>query len=839
MIEPQTTQYGPFAGIVKGLSPTNTPTPYAQDAKNVVITDASIRPRPGYAVLSAAPSGHSAQALLAYVAGNQAGSLAEELLSIETRSGNTRPYSVNPTTGVRTEITEGGVSQALTPGVWECAAFEGRAIVHRRGAGSVYAHTIGQVNDWELLDQPRPADATAPVLIEFEDQEAGEEVPTPPTSYSWAGLTAPDVTNTGGGSECPVAFDAVIGNDLELLPSNGGILYNWYGVKLDLTGTTAGALDLSAATDIILTIERVDGARWLASPATPWGWSIGSGNAQIWITNDVATEVELENGGVNEIKSLDGTYRYELRGRIPVASRGAGLTVTEELRLKLPGNGDSNSVAANRDKKWRLRALAIVAPTITPPSNTLDTPNERIRFGYAPYDSRRDVEAENVTAGAWLRLEAPNRYGADVSDGATFYGNKPTLSADAPGVPADSVRWYYQRATENIWRLIATRPVAEVAYTVTQSKAALDVSPERVAPAAEMLGSPEYVFAHAGSAWYLYNRGTQNVRVSNQGVAERLNKPTDDLLDTTRGATWTLADNASDAPMWGASAGQAVIILGQRGAYSMFGLTPTTMTPPKQLADSRGVYGRAAARWRGENGQPGVIYLAADLNLWLAYAAEGVAGDAGGYVEEVSPLNKGVIADWLQITSATDPMTVSMVVDPIEDCVWIMKGTRAVVLRAPSLLDGNRPLELHEYAGAGWTHICTDPRRGVRLARGGGSIDSLERHPTTFAKITGSNIDGGLPMPVGHYTPARVISPRCLLRRVSVYRAAMANPVDITVTSTEKTATNYTIAANRRSVQLSQSQIGDMHDVRLVVPEGHAGIDKVELEIWMSAPNHP
>ncbi|HRD32543.1 MAG TPA: hypothetical protein PLS15_12745, partial [Fimbriimonadaceae bacterium] len=199
MIEPQTLPYGPFAGIVKGLSPTNTPAPYAQDAKNVVIVDTSIRPRPGYAALSAAPSGHTGTSLLAYVAGNQSGSLAEEILSIETRSGNTRPYSVNPTTGVRTEITEGGVSQNLTPGVWECAAFEGRAIVHRRGAGSVYAHTIGQANDWELLDQPRPANATAPVLIEFEDQEAGTETPTPPTSYSWAGLTAPNVTNTGGG----------------------------------------------------------------------------------------------------------------------------------------------------------------------------------------------------------------------------------------------------------------------------------------------------------------------------------------------------------------------------------------------------------------------------------------------------------------------------------------------------------------------------------------------------------------------------------------------------------------------------------------------------------------
>jgi len=836
-VEPMAVQFGPFGGVVKGVAPSHVPAPYAQDARNVTIRGTRAEPRPGYAQLSAAPSGHTATSLLAYVAGNQSGSLAEELLTIETRSGNTRPYSVNVTTGARTEITEGGVSQSLTPGVWECLAYEGRAILHRRGAGSVYAHTIGQANDFELLDQPRPADATAPVVMEFEDQEEGTETPTPPTSYSWSGLTAPDVTDNGGSGVCPVAFDAQASDHVDILPANGGTLYQWYDLTLDLTGTTTGAADLSTATDIIVIIERTDGAKWLAPPATPWGWSIGSGNAQLWIENDVATVVELENGGVFEANS--GGYRYELRGRIPVASRGAQLTVTEKLRLRLPGNGDSNTVAADRDKKFRIRAVAIVAPVITPPSNTLGTPNERVRFGYAPYDSRRDVESENVTAGAWMRLESPNRYGADVSSAATFYGNTPTLSTDAPGVPADSVRWYYQRAADNTWRLLATRPVADVSIAVTLTKAALDVLPERVAPAAKPLGSPLYAFTHAGSVWYLLDRGTANIAISYQGIGERLNKDTDDLEDASRGATWTLADNAGDAPQWGASAGQAAIILGQRGAYSMFGLTPTTMTPPKKLAESRGVYGRAAARWRLPNGQPAVIYLAEDRNLWLAYAAEGVAGDAGGYVEEVSPLNRGLVAEWLQITSATDPMTVALAVDPVADSCWIVKGTRAVVLRAPALVDGQRPLELMEYAGSGWTHACTDPRRGVRLARVNGALDTLERHPTTFEPLVGTNRDGGTPMPEAHYTPARIVAPRARMQRVKVMRPVEADTVAVTVTSKEKTATSYTIAGGRRSVRTSQKQIGDWHDVKLTMQEGHGGIDLVAVELWPLHPNNP
>lgn len=844
MSEPQALQLGPFAGVVKGLSPTHTPAPYARDMRNVTVPRGRIETRPGYAQLSAAPSGHSATSLLAYVAGSLAGSLAEELLSIETRSGQTRPYSIHPTTGVRTEITEGGVSQSLTAGVWECCAFEGRAILHRRGTGSVYAHTIGQANDWELLDQPRPADATAPVVVEFEDQEEGTETPTAPTSYSWAGLTAAGFTDNGGtglnGTTpiCPTAFDAVTGDDLTVQPDNGGLGKAGYDFTLDLTGTTMGAADLSDATDIIVTIERTDGQRWVAPPGTAWPWSIGSGNAQIWLTNDVATVVELENGGVAEVSS-GGQYRYELRGRIPVASRGATLAVTEALRLRLPGNGNSNTVPADQDKKFRVRAVAIVAPTITPPSNTLGTPNERVRFGYAPYDSRRDVEAENVTAGAYYRLESPNRYGADVSSAASFYGNTPTLSTDAPGVPADSVRWYYQRATEGVWRLLATRPVADVAVTVTLSKQALDALPERVAPAAELLGSPVYAFAHAGSVWWLYDQGTKNVRISYQGVAERLNKNTDDLEDASRGATWTLADNASDAPAWGASAGQAAILLGRRGAYSMFGLTPSTMTPPKKLAESRGLYGRAAARWRLPEGQPCVIYLAADLNLWLAYAAEGVAGDVGGYVQEVSKLNRGLIAEWLQITSATDPMTVTIQVDPLEDSVWILKGTRAVVLRAPSLLDDQRPLELMEYAGAGWTHATSDPLRGVRLARSGGAVDALERDPVTGAKLLGTNRDNGQAVPAPHYDVARITAPRSRLNRVHAFRPDMADTVAVTATSTEKTATTYTVAAGRRSVRCSQYQIGDVHDLRVACPEGHDGIDLLVAELWPLAPNHP
>lgn len=823
--------WGPFGSIMSGLAEPNVPNPYATGGFNFQTDSTGLSPRFGFTKRSAPQTGFQAASLAAYVAGNNDGDLAEQVVTMETVSGTTRPYIVELSTGNRTVITDGGTPLSLTAGVWECATYEGRALMHRRGAGPIFAHTVGEADSWDELDVSNPASGYSPPQVSFEITEdiLGND-PQPP--FNWAGADA-DTVDDQGGNGGPVAFSAEAAGVLTLAGTTSENNYPVAHFRLNLGEITAGdptLPDLSLAKriefDLVMPVNDVNGSDFITNLS----------EIEITLTNDDGTPVSLQlivsDTVVNDPATGGFPKTHKLKCSPPSSwgtTFGSAFSEARFLEVKFtydpvgPGNGG---------EPW-LFHIGEVTPVNTAPAAITITDDLRIQFAHAPYDSVIDAEATHLRETEWFNFQGPNRYA--LSGDTDLIGNIPTLMADAPP-DADAIRYFVRFSDDTAWRLIGERPKSDPSLTVDKTEQALRNLELRTAPKAEPLGTPAFMFTHAGSAFWLYNKGTSNIKISYQGVAERLAKSTDDLDDASRGRTLSLADDASDAPVWGASAGSAAIILGKRGAYSMFGLAPTLMTPVKKLANDIGLYGRCAARWRTDENLTAVIYMGVDFNLWLAYAREGMDNDTGGYVQEVSTYNRGLVAKWLGITRSTDPETTRMATDPVADAIWIVKGYRAVVLRKAHLLDGNRPFECYEYnVASGWSHVVAVPGFGLWGVRASGAIDQFDRDPDTGEPIDGTNIDDGAQMPEGEYPFPRIQGERSRIARVETARDT-AIPVDVTITSAEQGATTYTIAAERRSAKVGKHQVGEYHDVVLAVPEGMGRIDRMTLEIWPMPP---
>lgn len=363
---------------------------------------------------------------------------------------------------------------------------------------------------------------------------------------------------------------------------------------------------------------------------------------------------------------------------------------------------------------------------------------------------------------------------------------------------------------------------------IKDNRTTLLAKPERILTELTPIGAPSSIAVFKGFVAYGYETPSKNVKMSAVGQPWRLSRADDTLADLEAGASLSIADGFDDFPRELVGAGDVLFAFGDRGVYASYGARPLEMSPFQLVPKSKGILGRAACRFMGDEGMPGVAYLGVDQELWLIKSAAGTRQDYGFPVEELSFEMRGAIRAYLTQTDAPDTAKIGIGVDLLTDSLWLTYENRALVYRRVTAIDGRRSWEYYEYAGTGWNKVALDHPFGIRAVRTTGQVDSLER-TTGGAAVRGTNRDGGSAMPEGKWQSGVISTPRVRMF-AAVMRGAENGTCRMTMQSTEHTAT-YTLPASSRRIRFAMEQKGLEHSITVLMNEAEGPLSMVELEV--------
>lgn len=818
--------FGPFLGVMSEVNPTGLPLNYATASLNGRFEDGLFRTRRGWRNWVAANGSFTAWHGAGFVRGYAAvGDPKKALIVIENRGGTRKPYEINLDTGAKSEITDSGTPLNLTNGDYEAISFNGDAIVFRKG-GTVYRHAIGTLTSWLALDADRPANASTPTIGSL------YEPPTSPVSgtpFSWTGATGADVTDlvlyswgsveTLDGSSYPMP--APESGDYGRLSTgniNGASSY-----VCEVSAILGGPLDWSDQEYILcpFVLDSQLGNRTL---------SINSCSIQVSLVNSSGTEQALtetwEGYNVKGLVSAIGKFT------IPAGANSAVTSDVTKLKFVLTYTISGTVTAPNYFRSTI--NIGEITPTVegagvyTPPALSGD--EKRVRFGIVHYDEERGVESAEPTPSAWMKLDPPNIW---FTDSNVFMGDSGiTVSGFGPsGLPGTTSRLYVQFEDDAVWRLIGKKDGASPSWSITETFGVLSAYPARIDHEPTPVGSPSCAATYKGFVVWGYETGGQNVKMSAVGSPGRLARNTDTAGDLEAGATWSLADGFDDAPKWFGGAGDALIALGARAAYTSIGDYPVQMTPFKRIPKSKGVLGTCACRWTDDAGMPGVAYLGADLEVWKLLIVRGSANDYGEPLIELTKGIRGKVREFLLQTETPDLTKLAIGVDERTDSLWLTYADRAMVLRRATVTDGQRAWEFYSYAGGDWAKWVFAENHGIKALRTTGQIDEFERRSDTNAELTGTNRDGGSAMPTAYWEHAgRTDVARERWFSARVYRPA-ATTCTLKISSNGNALVSYPVsAALSGMVRFSQNQVGYRHTFRIEIGETDGAIERAIVE---------
>lgn len=846
---------GPFLGPVTGIDAASIKDENAQDVLNVRYEDGKLRPRLGYEVLGSTRAGHTAAWGAEYLGGYAGVNSIEEYVTIENDGQAIRPFAREWNgQGVR-EITAGGARQNLAVGAkadggWKGVAFAGDSYwfnPHDRDGGNVYRHEVGNDNSWSVLDVPNtPTTALVP-KVTF----AGNTTSYP--QYSFAGM---DPTNAAH-----MAVTGLAQNASAFLDSTGQI--NLFHTKLPTTSATgaectviidlntcsAGVADwsyndihayslaapvntLMLATDSIeVYFINNDGSPMNLNPANIQRERIASVNAFQWVIRaDFSGKTRAEHDNIRKI-----VFKYRV-------TSAAATTSVNRLTIAKPVLGGVDLLSG-----W---------PTSREPLSMRNIP-----IGYSHYYSTGRMESP---VGGVVYVPHSTIKGSSPYAGLAGLGVWVTLTGTASAdANVDQMRFYVQVA-DGKWRRLAS--VHEAVTTIYRH-----TYPELLALSAYSLTMASFsniVCATPMKGWMVWGQrgGSSNIRHSFVGEPERLANVEDDLLDN-RGVDFTLADNYADEPQAMHAVGNVLVILGKDGVHAqIIHGKPYTATPPKRLAGAFGVANRfCSAAWRDDSGNPGVVWIASNGNgVYFASVREDFDANTGFAVHEITSPIRGSLRSflldgqrdlWATLGARTDEEKFAharLAIDEGRDALWVVMGKRAMVLRKPSIVDGNRYWEFYEYntGGAAVTikQLAFSTKRMLRWVRSDCNFDGVEFHQsrdpihrrrgnvrsTSYDndhEIESTGRDAGNRMPTGFWHSRTFVGRNRRILRCRIEKADSEDQPTLRVYSSRYDSDELTFEKN--IVRAGIRQEGWEHSFKIGIDETMTAFDGFE---WEEAP---
>lgn len=788
--------FGPFGGELSGIDPRGIPPTRAAVAQNVHIESGFLKPHYGFRNIRAIPAGFTAAYGLEYLNGyTSAGVEKEEYVSIETRSGNTRPYSINVTTGVSAEIKNGVTSVALAASPWKAFAFDDKSYWYNPVANKIARHLIGDNTSWVELSQPAKPTTVGVQTIPLSEQAFG----------AWS----------GGAGSAFTTVTALVATTSYLEAQHAANTTGTASFTYDLNGSGAGIQDMTYQDVIYLQflqptagfridpdtvkVEFInnDGAPLTLTPSVTEVQEYDSigGNGRIWIYFDKKTRTDFDN-----IRKIRLTYTI---------TNSTGTATNNLLRILQLG--------------YRRIDLAYGWDPIP----------DTLTFGYTYYNSAADIESDLVTATApraWFDSARTNDNLGDSDRQAYVH----TAASSDPNV--DKIRVYYL-APDDTWRRIGEQADTTIDFNIAVSNAeALDL-PE-YEPSTFKTDNCTCAGIYKGWVVWGYKGRFENVRHSSVGEPEKQYSGTALTTNLNRGANFSMRQ---DDPVAFHEADDALIILCTQGVYAQVPLVgqqpvPTAMTPPKRLPGAKGLANPfASCRWRDAQGFAGVAFLDLTGELYLAVVSDQFDGSSGYRLDELSAPIRGTIGAYLRDGQGlADFSTARLAVDEATDSLVLVMGKRGIILSRPSLTDGERPFVRQRWTmTSGIGYLAYSPRRRQRWLQSTGEFDENQWNSATGAWIEGANRHGGAAMPADSalWTSPVLVGPNTRAFKAYVKRDSLSDQPKVTLVSTRQTAT-YTVASGHQDVRFSQYQQGREHQLTLSLPETCGPVRGIELEIW-------
>lgn len=818
----KTLELAPFLGAHTSADPRQIAPTSAQDMRNVRTGDGALNVRYGYNNLRAAQSGFSSVLAFDYVQGyNNSYALVEEYISAETISSNTRLFSRNVTTGAPTEIKNGSTSVNLTPAEGQSISFNGNAYFFN-GTDTLVRHAIGDNTSLVSLAVPVPPAAAPTYTVIY-----GGGI-NPYNLLSFAGINVSSVTGThlavytGVAAPPSVSTATQVNTDGTIDLANNATTGDG-SITLDLEGSSAGVQDFSFNDAFALGLSCKTSSFDIDPTLTTFTF-INKDGSPISFVPDLLENDSLSGGGATP----PGTgkvyhYRFQFNNKTRADwDNIAKVTIAYHVR-------SASSTRANN-------VLTISKPYIggvmmqSPVAGRLLA---ALYIGYSYYFSTPQLES-----GISPLLFIPPTILSGSSPYPTLAGLGVQLQitmVTPVDTNVDYLRIYQQDEAQLFHRLgeqVKATLTFKVEYTYPE---VLNFPAYTIAPFtfANIIGA----FSYHGSIVWLYKGGYQNVRYSRVGEPERLANVLVDLEDDlNRGSTWSLAENFGDEPVGGIQAADAAIIVGRNGVYAQTGPYPSAMTPPKKVPGSYGCAGRYAfIRWKDDRGNPGLVYLSTDGQVWFVVIDPQFSGDEGSTIIRLSekirtgPLSPQtyLLDGQVSALSLTDFSTSRLTADEASDTLWVFMGTRALCLRPANTITGEREWEAHDFNTSGSTvtikYVSSSSRYRTRWMRSNGLMDENEWNNSSRAFISGANRDGGNAIASIYWQSKTFEGGNSRIMNLECVRDSLSDTPTVTVTSTRQTQA-YTFASGSRFKKTAATQQGFAHSHKIALAETSGAI---------------
>lgn len=706
---------GPFGGLVSAVDPSIIPEHCAQDMLNMTVEDGKLKLRRSYRQVAAWDNTISACYGLGYLLGFNASNVEqEEFITVVTKSGNTRPYKIHPTTGAMTVLTNGVSNVALSATPWHFVPFDADAYaINTNDTNPVWKHAIGTNDSFApvtvAVDSP-----TDPLVATVVYSSADSQ--TAYATQSWTGLTVGTAITNNSANVVP-GSSSVEGDNLKVAitsASTAAIPFNF-----DITHLASKDYSYCDLFIFKVALETVGVTGTLGnelSPTESLKFSFYNGSA--YIGASVQWDRRFEGG-------LWVYYAYvSMQG----ASRGSR-TIT---RIKVEGT-------LHCKNPWLPLTYLHVFPywvgMVDCASSTNATASRKFAYSYINTAQNDETElfGTGTAANPWVTISN------SILRGFSPYATRPSwrlgcwvketvvASSDAS---VDKNRLYVEDSAS--WRRFAefadggTSPTEASDYFRLTREEVQDLpirSNSQPGPFPNMV----WAFTHKGHMVWLKKGGQQNIVHSGTGQPERLPSTADLLDDDTRPGQYTLGDNYAEEPVAGLSAGGVCFIFGDFGVFTQIGDLPSAMTPLRRVAGSKGILNPfAQCVWRDESGNPGAAFATRD-GIFFISAAQDFQGENDPVMDELSAdIRDRLGADTL-VPVKDD---VRLFADENSDALWVAWSNKAYVLRRPSLVDSLRRWEYYEYrlysTDTSFKYFASPNRYGPRALSNVGHMCELE-----------------------------------------------------------------------------------------------------------------
>jgi hypothetical protein len=792
---------GPFSGAITGVDDAAIPPGNASATLNADTPDGLIRPRKGFRTVLAAQAAFAGARCLRHLMGfTSAYASVEELVSVEKLGATVRPYATNPATWTRAELTNGATHLSLTDSEWDAIATGDNAYFFNATDG-LYRHILGTAASFTPLVKP----AAPTTLLTYTNR-----APSPAGFVDDFMFATLDPTDAGD-----VVVDGTVAKNVGST--------NTFGI-LNIAHTGTGA----AWFEVILNAGGGPGKRdwknrdavgFTLKPHSATKFKLNATSIVATITNDAGTPVVLPQTSI-EITDLgvDGYYCMAWFERKTRTDWGDGAGAGKVTKIKVAYTVDQNS-GAGLDTNLSISYIDAYGVRWVPMDLEGNSAGV-VTVGYSYVNSTTGMESD--IGGA---IDIP--FAALIQEDPTGYAHGALIqfthvACAVAGV--DKVR-YHVKDQDGYWHQVTEQNDTTLTYVCAVSYNELLVIAVSNIKAFDTVRSLVGAFPFRGAICWLYAGGKENLKYSRISDAEAQSSENDNkLIDTDRGATFSMSENFDDEPLGGWGFGDAVVAIGSRGVYWQLGERPAYLSPPAKIEGAPGCAGRHAfAPWRDDRGSSSLIWLATDGELWSAH----VDPSGGTSSACVSATQRGSIKQFLATDTGLSLGGAMVFAHEASESLWIVLGARAVVLRQKAINDGKRWWAYYEYQLTSILRVSSSEKRGLVWMDSAGKLQEVEWNSASAVAIDGINRDGGQPMPDGYWRtktfqpgPSRVDQ----LRAVGIVDGAQ-----IRVESDR--LDEYYTKGPRQLVRTSPIQQGRSHRFTIPITELTAAIEGFEFDV--------